>query len=266
VKLTAIAFSMNGKVRKNNEDGFFVHIDSTNSIFISSEVFNESTIYNSETISPDTFLAFVIDGMGGMGDGDIARDVILQSLQTNISSIVKGEFVSAFDLLLSKANDFLLNVKKVNKYKDMGAVVSSGMFINSNLHVSHIGDTRIYLLRNGNLSCLTEDHTYIANLIKNKKLSIEEVKKHPMRNMVLKSLGFDKEIQPDTFIFQTISGDQFLFLTDGVYGELSDDEIELIFKTDKSLSERVDDLLKAMLNTDCNDNYTGIIVKILDQS
>jgi len=266
VKLTAIAFSMNGKVRKNNEDGFFVHIDSTNSIFISSELYNESTIYKSENINTDTFLAFVIDGMGGMGDGDIARDVILQSLQTNISSIVNGEFVSAFDLLLLKANDFLLNVKKVNKYKDMGAVVSSGMFINSNLHVSHIGDTRIYLLRNGNLSCLTEDHTYIANLIKSKKVSLEDAKKHPMRNMVLKSLGFDKEIQPDSFTFQTISGDQFLFLTDGVYGELSDNEIESIFKTDKSLPEKVDDLLKAMSSTDCNDNYTGIIVQILDQS
>jgi hypothetical protein len=165
-----------------------------------------------------------------MGDGDIARDVILQSLQTNISSIVKGEFVNAFDQLLSKANDFLLNVKKVNKYKDMGAVVSSGMFINSNLYVSHIGDTRIYLFRNGKLNCLTEDHTYIANLIKNKKLNLEDAKKHPMRNMVLKSLGFDKEIQPDTFTFQTNSGDQFLFLTDGVYGELSDIEIESIFK------------------------------------
>lgn len=257
---------MNGKVRKNNEDGFFVHIDSTNSIFISSELYNESTIYKSENINTDTFLAFVIDGMGGMGDGDIARDVILQSLQTNISSIVNGEFVSAFDLLLLKANDFLLNVKKVNKYKDMGAVVSSGMFINSNLHVSHIGDTRIYLLRNGNLSCLTEDHTYIANLIKSKKVSLEDAKKHPMRNMVLKSLGFDKEIQPDSFTFQTISGDQFLFLTDGVYGELSDNEIESIFKTDKSLPEKVDDLLKAMSSTDCNDNYTGIIVQILDQS
>jgi protein phosphatase len=148
----------------------------------------------------------------------------------------------------------------------MGAVVSSGMFINSNLYVSHIGDTRIYLLRDGKLSCLTEDHTYIANLIKNKKLSLEDAKKHPMRNMVLKSLGFDKEIQPDTSTFQTISGDQFLFLTDGVYGELSDKEIESIFKTDKPLSERVEDLLKAMLSTDCNDNFTGIILQILDQS
>ena len=96
------------KVRKNNEDGFIVYIDGSNSIFISSEIYNESTIYKSETISAETILAFVIDGMGGMGDGDIARDVILQSLQTNISSIVKGEFVRAFDLLLSKANDFLL--------------------------------------------------------------------------------------------------------------------------------------------------------------
>lgn len=266
MKLTAIAFSMNGKVRKNNEDGFLVHINSPNSIFISSELYNENTIYKSETISADTILAFIIDGMGGMGDGDIARDVILQSLQTNISSIVKGEFVNVFDQLLSKANDFLLNVKKVNKYKDMGAVVSSGMFINSNLYVSHIGDTRIYLFRNGNLNCLTEDHTYIANLIKNKKLNLEDAKKHPMRNMVLKSLGFDKEIQPDTFTFQINSGDQFLFLTDGVYGELSDIEIESIFKTDKSLSERVDDLLKAMLNTDCNDNFTGIILQILDHT
>lgn len=264
MKLTTIAFSMNGKVRKNNEDGFLVHINSPNSIFISSELYNENTIYKSEAISADTILAFIIDGMGGMGDGDIARDVILQSLQTNISSIVKGEFVNVFDQLLSRANDFLLNVKKVNKYKDMGAVVSSGMFINSNLYVSHIGDTRIYLFRNGKLNCLTEDHTYIANLIKNKKLNLEDAKKHPMRNMVLKSLGFDKEIQPDTFTFQTNSGDQFLFLTDGVYGELTDIEIESIFKTDKSLSERVDDLLKAMLDTDCNDNFTGIILQIVD--
>ena len=69
MKLTTIAFSINGKVRKNNEDGFIVYIDGSNSIFISSEIYNESTIYKSETISADTILAFVIDGMGGMGDG-----------------------------------------------------------------------------------------------------------------------------------------------------------------------------------------------------
>jgi protein phosphatase len=263
VKLTIIAFSMNGKVRKNNEDGFLVNINSPNSIFISSEVYNESTIYKSEIIYADSILAFVVDGMGGMGDGDIARDVILQSLQTNISSMVKGESKITFDQLLSKANDFLLNVKKVNKYKDMGAVVSSGMFINSNLYINHIGDTRIYIFRNGKLNCLTEDHTYIANLIKNKKLNLEEAKKHPMRNMVLRSLGFDNEIQPDSLIFQTITGDYFLFLSDGVYGELSDIEMEDIFKTDKPLQEKIDNLLNAMLSTDCNDNYTGIILQIL---
>ncbi len=257
---------MNGKVRKNNEDGFLVYINNSNPIFISSEVYNEINIYKSDILIADSILAFVVDGMGGMGDGDVARDVILQSLQTNISSMYKGEFVNTFDQLLSKANDFLLNVKKVNKYKDMGAVVSSGMFINSNLYVSHIGDTRIYLYRNGKLNCITEDHTYIANLIKSKKLNLEDAKKHPMRNMVLKSLGFDKEIQPDTLKYQTIPGDEFLFLTDGVHGELSDLEIEDIFKTDSSLNDRVDVLIKSILNTECNDNFTGIIVKILDQS
>ncbi len=254
---------MNGKVRKNNEDGFLVNINSSNSIFISSEVYNEYTIYKSEIITADSILAFVIDGMGGMGDGDIARDVILQSLQTNISSMVTGESEITFDQLLSKANDFLLNVKKVNKYKDMGAVVSSGKFINSNLYINHIGDTRIYILRNDKLNCLTEDHTYIANLIKNKKINLEEAKKHPMRNMVLRSLGFDKEIQPDSLRFKTLTGDLFLFLSDGVYGELSDVEMEDIFKTEKSLSEKMDDLLNALLLTDCNDNFTGIILQIL---
>jgi PPM family protein phosphatase len=263
MKFNLVAFSKNGKVRTKNEDGFLLSVNNGENSFISSDSFNEELIYTSGLLETERLISFVIDGMGGMGDGDIARDVLLQSFQSNLSSLSEFNLPEKFNQLLEKANQFLLNVKSVNHYKDMGAVVSSGLFFGSNLYISHIGDTRIYLFREGSLRCLTSDHTYINHLLQSKKINLVEAKSHPLRNMVLKSLGFENVIQPDRFSIPILSGDLILFFTDGVYGEISDTRIESIFKMKISLESRIDELISAILLSECNDNFTGISIQIL---
>ncbi len=262
LKFNLVAFSMNGKVRTKNEDGFLLAIGKSEAAFISSETFKEESIYSSGVQEADWIISFVIDGMGGMGDGDVARDVLLQSFQTNISSHTENDPIGYFSPLLEKANRFLLNVKSANHYKDMGAVVSSGLFYKSQLYISHLGDTRIYLVREGSMKCLTTDHTYMNQLLQSKKITLEESKSHPLRNMVLKSLGFDKEVQPDHFSIATLPGDLFLFFTDGVFGEVSDGKIESIFTQKVSLDDRMRELITTTLLTPCNDNFTAISIQI----
>lgn len=263
LKVNLVAFSMNGKVRAKNEDGFFISIGKNNLEFISSETYKEQIIYSSGLIEADWITSFIIDGMGGMGDGDVARDVLLQSFQTNLSSYPESDLIGHFNNLLEKANQFLLNVKGANHYKDMGAVTSSGLFYKSQLYISHLGDARIYLIREGAIQCLTTDHTYINQLLKNKKITHEDAKSHSLKNMVLKSLGFEKEVNPDKFSLTFLPGDLFLFFTDGIYGEVSDIQVESIFNQEISLDDRMQKLITSILQTSCNDNFTAISIQIL---
>lgn len=254
---------MNGKVRTKNEDGFFIAIGKSDLEFISSDTYKEKVIYSSGTMEVDWITSFIIDGMGGMGDGDVARDVLLQSFQTNLSSHPASDLIGHFNNLLEKANRFLLNVKGANHYKDMGAVTSSGLFYKSKLYISHLGDARIYLIREGIIQCLTTDHTYTNQLLKSKKITQEEAKSHPLKNMVLKSLGFEKEVNPDKFSLIFLPGDLFLFFTDGVFGEVSDVQVETIFNQEISLEDRMQELITSILQTPCNDNFTAISIQIL---
>ena len=254
---------MNGKVRAKNEDGFLLSLGKEDSSIITSEDYHENQVYSSGILDLDWLVSVIIDGMGGMGDGDIARDVLLQSFQSTFHSQAVQNIEEIFDQNLEKGNQFLLNVKSANRYKDMGAVVSSGLFYKSNFYISHIGDARIYLHRERTLKCLTSDHTYLNQFLKSKNLTLEEAKTHPLRNMVLKSLGFENVIHPDKFTVPFFPGDLFLFLTDGVYGELSHSKMETILNQENSLASRMDELVQATFHSECKDNFTAISVQML---
>ncbi|NBU97861.1 MAG: serine/threonine-protein phosphatase, partial [Spirochaetia bacterium] len=161
-------------------------------------------------------------------------------------------------------NKFLLNVKKTNNYRDMGAVCTTALFKQKELIVSHLGDTRLYQIRNGKLHCLTNDHTYINQMLLTKKISKEEAANHPWRNMVMKSLGFEQNVAPDFLTISTEPGDIYLLFSDGVFNELEDEIIEFEFNKQVTLYDKTSFLLERQKNTFCNDNYTGIICEIVE--
>ncbi len=263
MKLNLIAYSFLGYVRKKNEDGFLIHGFEGDNLISSDSYSEEKIFHTTNSVSDQLFLA-LIDGMGGMGDGDVARDVILQSFQTSLTSYSKKEFLSNYHNLFQVANKFLLNVKKTNNYKDMGAVCTTALLIEKELFVSHLGDTRLYQIRNGKLQCLTNDHTYINQMILSKKISKEEAANHPWKNMVIKSLGFEQNVAPDFLTISTEPGDIFLLFSDGVFGELDDLKIESEFKIKSSLLDKTMLLLKEQKKTYCNDNYTAVICEIIE--
>ena len=146
----------------------------------------------------------------------------------------------------------------------MGAVCTTALLIEKELFVSHLGDTRLYQIRNGKLQCLTNDHTYINQMILSKKISKEEAANHPWKNMVIKSLGFEQNVAPDFLTISTEPGDIFLLFSDGVFGEIDDLKIESEFKIKSSLLDKTMLLLKEQKKSYCNDNYTAIICEIIE--
>jgi len=263
MKLNLIAYSFLGNVRKKNEDGFLIYGFKGDTL-ISSDSYSEEKIYRTTNTASDQLFLALIDGMGGMGDGDIARDVILQSFETSLTTYSNEEFLKNYQNLFQVANKFLLNVKKTNNYRDMGAVCTTALFKQKELIVSHLGDTRLYQIRNGKLHCLTNDHTYINQMLLTKKISKEEAANHPWRNMVMKSLGFEQNVAPDFLTISTEPGDIYLLFSDGVFNELEDEIIEFEFNKQVTLYDKTSFLLERQKNTFCNDNYTGIICEIVE--
>jgi protein phosphatase len=263
MKLNLIAYSFLGYVRKKNEDGFLIHGFEGDTL-ISSDSYSEEKIYHTTNTASDQLFLALIDGMGGMGDGDVARDVILQSFQTSLTTNSSNEFLRNYQNLFQVANKFLLNVKKTNNYRDMGAVCTTALLKQKELFVSHLGDTRLYQIRNGKLQCLTNDHTYINQMMLSKKISKEEAANHPWRNMVMKSLGFEQNVIPDFLTISTEPKDIYMLFSDGVFGELDDDIIESEFSNQSSLMDKTMLLLNKQKKTNCNDNYTAIICEIVE--
>lgn len=264
MKLNLVAYSFLGYVRKKNEDGFLIHGLEKNEV-VSSDEYSEDKIYQYTNNSKiDSAFLAIIDGMGGMGDGDIARDVILQSFQNSLNTLSEEEFLGNYQYLFQVANKFLLNVKKTNNYRDMGAVCTTALHKKNELLLSHLGDTRLYQLRKSKLVCITNDHTYINQMIQSKKITKEEAQSHPWRNMVLKSLGFEPNVTPDFLTIQAQPGDIYFLFTDGVFGEIEDSIIETIYNKEISLIDKTMLLLEEQKKTYCNDNYSAIIWEVMD--
>ena len=221
-----------GKVRHNNEDSLIV-------------------------IEPETFV--VADGMGGAQAGEVASQTLVETVKDFLSKTPPlNEQILSQAILL--ANDKILTLARQNpNYLGMGTTATILSLDDGKAYFAHVGDSRIYRLRNNSLTQMTEDHSYVESLVRRGEITPEEARVHPMKNVLTQAVGVVENISVDTANFSVESGDTFLLCTDGLTNMVDDENIAKILQ---SASNPADALIDAALKAGGRDNISVIVVGV----
>ncbi|MBU5594606.1 Stp1/IreP family PP2C-type Ser/Thr phosphatase [Amphibacillus sp. MSJ-3] len=205
-------------------------------------------------------LSVIADGMGGHKAGDIAskivRNFFLDQWRENekITTIEQAEewLVNRMHLANQKVYQY---AEKNADCKGMGTTVIATIFLDDQITIAHIGDSRCYLL-NQHLEQITEDHSLVNALVRTGEISKKEADVHPRKNVLIKALGTDESIDPDVFTIKWGLGDRLLICTDGLSDKVSDLELKERLAKNKPLQEIAEDLVNRANELGGEDNIT----------
>jgi serine/threonine protein phosphatase PrpC len=211
------------------------------------------------------YLFVVADGMGGHAGGDVASAIAVKRIietDRQFASGTDAEF--ALHTALTAANAQLAEtVFDHSELTGMGTTVSGLVLVNGQVVIAHIGDSRIYLLREGELSQVTADHTFVQRLVDSGRITEEEAAVHPRRSVLMRVLGdVDATPEIDTSIMATQPGDRWLLCSDGLSSYVSHDKILSTLTSVEDTDAAADRLVKDALDQGAPDNVTVVLLDI----
>ena len=236
--------------------------------------------HNEDTfgLMEDDHLYIVCDGMGGHASGEVASHLSIDTLKEFFratSADPEATWPYRMDKALSyEENRFVSGVKLANlrifesaqrdpKLRGMGTTMAGILVVEDGVLVAHVGDSRVYRLRDGELVQLTEDHSLLNDYIKMKKLTEEEIENFPHKNVIVRALGMKDTVKVDTRYEVPEVGDTFLLCSDGLAGPASDAEIEQVMR-DTSASDIKTTTTALIEKANSNggpDNITAVLVR-----
>jgi protein phosphatase len=210
-------------------------------------------------------LFVVADGMGGHAGGDVASAIAVKRIidtDREYTSGADAEF--ALHAALVAANGQLAEtVFDHSELTGMGTTVSGMVVVGSTVAIAHIGDSRIYLLRDDELVQMTADHTFVQRLVDSGRITEEEAAVHPRRSVLMRVLGdVDATPEIDTALHETKSGDRWLLCSDGLSSYVSEDKIKHALTSSESAQDAAEKLIKESLDQGAPDNVTVVLVDI----
>lgn len=215
---------------------------------------------------PDLFA--IADGMGGYAAGEIASVETIRVLQQEKSAFggLTGDgLCSALKSAADKANSHLRGIVcKMPDYEGMGTtLVAVYLASDGKAYVLNIGDSRLYLWRSGELKQITHDHSYVAELVSKGDITTDEARRHPQRNVILRAVGADEDLESDVFSFKLAANDRLLLCSDGLTDMASDEEIaKVLLQADAE--KAAGDLIELALNNGGRDNVSVILLDLGD--
>ncbi len=208
------------------------------------------------------FLAIVADGMGGHAAGEVAS---LMAVETIVKTYYKQEDTPEASLFMafSKANRAIWQAATKNvMQKGMGTTCTAVAICQDQLYVAHVGDSRLYIFKNGQLIQLSTDHTYVQELIMQGVISPEEAEKHPDRNVLTRAMGTHNKVEIDVFQAKTLfeNNDRLLLCSDGLYDYFTNDELADFFNI-PLLNESAQQMVDAAKQRGGHDNITVLLIE-----
>jgi protein phosphatase len=201
-----------GKVRLNNEDAY----------------------YFPPKCKKLPQLYIVADGMGGHQGGEIASKIAVREVSLYINKHLQRDcsitqVKEILQLSMERANGHILEMSINNQeLSGMGTTMTLALFHNRHLYIGHVGDSRAYRIRNNKIEQLTRDHSLVWQLAEQGRITIEETKTHPMKNVITKALGTDEILEPDILDFDFLDYDTIVLCSDGLTNMLENDKIKSI--------------------------------------
>jgi protein phosphatase len=227
----------------------------------------------------DENLFIVADGMGGHASGEVASQLSVETLTEFFRATAEDEEIT-WPYKLDKGrryseNRVVTGIKLSNrrifesaardaKLKGMGTTIVVTYFSEEHCYVGHVGDSRVYRYRKGELAQLTEDHSLLNDYIKMRQLTPEEIEAFPHKNVIVRALGMKETVQVDVMHEPPIVGDVYLLCSDGLSGMVTDPEMAVILSGDGTLDEMCDQLIDSANEAGGTDNITVILVRCSD--
>lgn len=235
--MLAVSRTNRGLVRKNNEDSVLVQI-------------------------PKLFA--IADGMGGHQAGEIASFEAVRILaRTDFKNIDEAQILTFMERRIKEINNRLWEMADQDeKLIGMGTTLTV-LYLRDEQHacVAHVGDSRIYLLQETGLKQVTSDHSLVAELVRNKKITLEEAAIHPRKNVIMRAVGANPQIEVDLFEFLLVGATKLLLCSDGLTNMVEKSDIERLLKHEK-IETAADSLLALALAAGGKDNISFIILDL----
>jgi serine/threonine protein phosphatase PrpC len=243
VRLVHSARTDVGMIRSGNEDSFAVDADRERGLFI------------------------VADGMGGHAAGEVASEMAVQILQRELTDLrdLDGAATERVTNALKRANKAIHDrtIAEVDK-QGMGTTASVLMIAGRQYLIGQVGDSRVYLLRDGALRQLTKDHSYVQEQVDAGFLTPEQARYHPYSNVITRCVGASPEVEPDIYTGDVRVGDLFLVASDGLTGMVDDRRLQQLLLA-RVAPERLVHLLISEANGRGGlDNITAIVVQVAE--
>jgi protein phosphatase len=205
----------------------------------------------------------IADGMGGAQAGEVASRLAAAAVR---ESGVDGGGENRILDLMREANRRVYDRSSTDpKTSGMGTTMTVALVEDDRVAFGHVGDSRAYLIRDGEIEQLTEDHSLVNELLKSGKLSPAEAETHPQRSVITRALGTDPDVDVDTFTIVVQTGDLFLLCSDGLTDMVSQSDIlELVERNRDDIEKAVKALVKAANRGGGEDNITIVAFEIAD--
>jgi len=214
---------------------------------------------DSMLVEPPLFV--VADGMGGAQAGEVASNLAVETLSEMAPSNgnVEEELVEA----IAEANRRIhTQAHDDRELAGMGTTLTAAFVHEGKITFGHVGDSRAYRFRDGELAQLTDDHSLVAELERHGKLTAAEARVHPQRSMILRALGVSAEVEVDTYCFVGEPDDVFLLCSDGLSGLVHDAVIGEVLEGCESLEAAADKLIELANLSGGPDNITTVLFRL----
>jgi PPM family protein phosphatase len=214
-------------------------------------------------VSPPFFA--VADGMGGAKAGEVASAIAAGTFEGEAESGEPAEAQLA--RILREANRRIYDLAvKDESHRGMGTTLTAAMVHGDEISFAHVGDSRAYVLRRGELEQLTSDHSLVAELERSGQISPEAAEHHPQRSIITRALGPEPEVEVDTYTVTGRDGDLFLICSDGLTSMISDEEVASILRSSGALEDAADELVRAANQSGGKDNITVVLFRLSDDA
>jgi len=220
---------------------------------------------NQDSVYAGPRLLAVADGMGGMAAGDVASNIVIAAMAPLDEDVPGDALVDALRGAVDTANQQLRDTVDANPHLEgMGTTLTAVLFSGSKIGMVHIGDSRAYMLRDGEFNQITKDDTYVQMLVDEGRISPEEASSHPQRSLLTRALD-GRDIDPEYSVRQVLTGDRYLICSDGLSGVVSAETIAESMAEFADPQQCVERLIQLALRGGGPDNITVVVADATDQ-
>jgi protein phosphatase len=220
---------------------------------------------NQDSVYAGPRLLAVADGMGGMAAGDVASNIVIAAMAPLDEDVPGNAMVDALRAAVDSANQQIRDAVDANPaLEGMGTTLTAMLFSGSKIGMVHIGDSRAYMLRDGEFSQVTKDDTYVQMLVDEGRISLEEANSHPQRSLLTRALD-GRDADPEYSVRQAISGDRYLICSDGLSGVVSAETIDATLREYTDPQQCAERLIQLALRGGGPDNITVIVADVTNE-